>query len=129
MSLDVLLVILSFVLSWLELWFLDFRVLPLEAKAKQLAEQFGIVGDPERAPLLGGGGGGAPSTSGAMLSRYMEAGSLWDGSVGNFYSPLESPEDSGDEMDEETGVVVPRKFRRREPLSEQVTRECRTYEG
>lgn len=115
---DVMLVLLTFILAWGELWFLDFRVLPLEGKAREIAEtiegSIGGAGQGERAPLLGG--------VGSVLSRYME-GSLWAGSVGDFYSPLESPEDLGDEDEYEEGshVRVPRKFRRKTPLSEAVS--------
>ena len=45
-----------------------------------------------------------------MLRRYVE-GSLWGESVANFYSPLESPEDSGDEIEEGTLVRIPRRFK------------------
>ena len=54
----------------------------------------------------------------------MEGSTLYEGSVGNFYSPFESPNASDDEDDEddETGVRIPRRFRRKKdhPLSDQV---------
>ena len=37
LTFDVTLVLLSFILAWGELWFLDFRVLPLESKAKEVS--------------------------------------------------------------------------------------------
>ena len=48
----------------------------------------------------------------------LQGSTLYEGSVGNFYSPLQSPLDSGDEEEEEeelvvAGVRVPRKFIRR----------------
>ena len=59
-----------------------------------------------------------------MMERFMEGSTLYEGSVGNFYSPFESPNASDDEDDEdyETGVRIPRRFRRKEdhPLSDQV---------
>ena len=119
LTFDVMLVLSSFVIAWGELWHLDFRVLPLEHKAKELQQQ--QQGD-ERTPLLG------PRSGSHMLHRYVveshqqnAAGSVWEGSVANFYSPLESPEDSGDEIEPETLVAVPRKFRRKTPLSLKVS--------
>jgi len=44
-----MLVLVSFVLAWGELWFLDVRVLPLEHRARELVAHFE---DPEHAPLL-----------------------------------------------------------------------------
>ena len=59
-----------------------------------------------------------------MMERFMEGSTLYEGSVGNFYSPFESPNASDDEDDEddETGVRIPRRFRRKKdhPLSDQV---------
>jgi len=58
-----------------------------------------------------------------MLQRFMEGSTLYEGSVGNFYSPFESPEVSDDEEDEEAshGVRIPRRFRRKpdRPFSDQ----------
>ena len=113
-----MLVLLSFILSWGELWFLDFRVLPLEMKAREIMEHF--EGDDERTPLL-------VNTDSGMLQRYVD-GSLWDGSVANFYSPLESPEDSGDEVEDASLVTVPKKFKRKTPLNSKVlTLACNIY--
>ena len=61
---------------------------------------------------------------GAMVQRFMEGSTLYEGSVG-FYSPFESPAGSDDEDDDDpdTGVKIPRRFRRRKdhPLSDQVS--------
>nr|KAF6417325.1 StAR related lipid transfer domain containing 3 [Molossus molossus] len=72
-----LLPIVSFVLAWLETWFLDFKVLPQEAEEKRwyLAAQTAVA----RGPLL---------FSGAL-------------SEGQFYSPPESFAGSDNESDEE----------------------------
>ena len=122
---DVMLVLLSFILAWGEVWHLDFRVLPLEEKAKEIQGQLGGHST-ERTPLLFG------PRSLSML-RYMEVSHLGGTaasintagtgveSLANFYSPLESPEDSGDEMEEETRVVIPRRFKRKLPLNEKAS--------
>ncbi|KAB0398652.1 hypothetical protein E2I00_013899, partial [Balaenoptera physalus] len=72
-----LLPIVSFVLAWLETWFLDFKVLPQEAEEERwyLAAQAAVA----RGPLL---------FSGAL-------------SEGQFYSPPESVAGSDNESDEE----------------------------
>lgn len=86
----VLLILSSFVLSWSEAWFFDFRVIPQETQARDWL--IGSSGS-ERAPLLS-------QFLAGPLSHYTE-------SVGNFYSPMESPEHSSDEGDEgELGVSV-----------------------
>ncbi|XP_048373670.1 stAR-related lipid transfer protein 3 isoform X1 [Sphaerodactylus townsendi] len=74
-----LLPIVSFVLAWLETWFLDFKVLPQEAEEEQwyLAAQAAVA----RGPLL---------YSGAL-------------SDGQFYSPPESAAGSDDSDDELLG--------------------------
>ena len=121
---DVMLVLLSFILAWGEVWHLDFRVLPLEEKAKEIQGQ--LCDSTERTPLLFG-----PRS--LSMIRYMEASHLVGAgassvyttgtgaeSLANFYSPLESPEDSGDELEAETRVVVPRRFKRKLPLNEKV---------
>ncbi len=131
-----MLLLLSFVLAWGELWFLDVRVLPLELRASELVNQ---LEDPEQAPLLAGHhpngaiNGAAPQRYGAsvvgagdLLRRCVEGGSVWGESVANFYSPLESPEDSGDELEEGTLVTVPRRFKRKTPLSPKVSGEMYT---
>ena len=55
-----------------------------------------------------------------MVQRYVNedgTASVWEGSVANFYSPMESPEDSGDELEEDTHVRIPKKFKRKHPLT------------
>lgn len=74
---EVLLVLASFILSWGEAWFLDFRVIPQETHANRYLI---TVSEPERAPLLRSFFQGLPST-------YTE-------SNGNFYSPLTTPDGS-----------------------------------
>jgi len=118
---DVMLVLLSFILAWGEAWFFDFRMIPLETKAKEIwgaqPQRSECQEEDERTPLLAGGGG-----EGGMLARYVEGSTLYEGSVRNFYSPFESPDASDDEDEyEDSGVKVPRKFRRRQdlPLSAQ----------
>ncbi|CAG9860018.1 unnamed protein product [Phyllotreta striolata] len=71
---EVLLVLASFVIAWGEAWFLDFRVIPQENYANRF-----IVAN-ERTPLIRSYVQGLPST-------YTE-------SVGNFYSPQGTPENS-----------------------------------
>jgi len=99
-------------------------MIPLETKAKEIWGLHGgsprmAGGQPdedERTPLL------APT--GGMLHRYIEGSTLYEGSVGNFYSPFESPDHSDNEDDdfsEDSGIRIPRKFKRRrnQPLSHQ----------
>ena len=126
---DVMLVLLSFILAWGEVWHLDFRVLPLEEKAKEIQGQLGDYST-ERTPLLFG------PRSLSML-RYMDASQLVGmgtaasintagtgvESLANFYSPLESPEDSGDELEADTRVVIPRRFKRKLPLNEKASQK------
>ena len=67
-----------------------------------------------------------------MLYGYMDSSQLSGAasintgtgaeSLANFYSPLESPEDSGDEVEPATNVVIPRRFKRKLPLNEKVGR-------
>jgi hypothetical protein len=115
---DVLLVLMSFIMAWSEAWMLDFRVLPLENKAKEIWGSRLNSSDTERTPLL------APSQSGGMLQRYIEGSTLYEGSIGNFYSPMESPDHSDDDDDEvsnDSGIRIPGRFRRRRdaPFSKQ----------
>lgn len=77
---EVLFVLVSFVLSWGEAWFLDFRVIPQESHARQFISVG--VADTERTPLIRSYVQGLPN-----MSMYTE-------SVGNFYSPMASPEGS-----------------------------------
>jgi len=119
---DVMLVLLSFIISWGEVWFFDFRLIPLETRAKEVwsghARHPPSNPQDERTPLLGGGG---PAS---MLQRYIEGSTLYEGSVGNFYSPFESPEHSEygeDDISDDSGIKIPRRFRRGkdQPLSSQ----------
>lgn len=105
---DVMLVLVSFIIAWAEAWMMDFRVLPLEEKAKEIWGPY--LDNNERTPLLS-----APS-EGGMLQRYIEGSTLYEGSVGNFYSPMESPDVSDDEFEDtstDLGVRIPGKFRRK----------------
>lgn len=79
---QVLLIIMSFVLAWGEAWFLDIRVIPQETEARNWIQ--GSV-ETERAPLL---------QPGAHSSN------LYTENVGTFYTPVDSPNLS-DEEDEE----------------------------
>lgn len=89
---QVLLILTSFILSWGEAWFLDFRVIPQEVRANQvfictgisyyeifcfLIEYFLATPDSERTPLIRSYVQGLPSV-------YTE-------SIANFYSPQGSP--------------------------------------
>jgi len=119
---NVMLVLLSFILSWGEVWFYDLRMIPLERKANEIwgTQQPKDASDEEsdeRTLLL-------PPTRGGMLERFMTGSTLYEGSVGNFYSPFETPENSDDEEEdlvEESGVRIPKRFRRKKdrPLSDQ----------
>ncbi|CAG9766531.1 unnamed protein product [Ceutorhynchus assimilis] len=75
--LEVLLVLGSFILSWGEAWFLDFRVIPQETHANRYLI---AATESERAPLIRSYVQGLPS--------------IYTESVGNFYSPMASPEGS-----------------------------------
>ncbi|KDR22110.1 steroidogenic acute regulatory protein-like isoform X2 [Zootermopsis nevadensis] len=82
----VLLVLISFVLSWGEAWFLDFRVLPQELQAIEYLQGVSSY-QSERAPLLGNYLQGLQ-----RIDDYTE-------SIGNFYSPMDSPQSSDEEGD------------------------------
>lgn len=73
---EVLLILISFILTWGEAWFWDARVLPQEFYAKEL-----LVGSPasEREPLLRNG-----------TRRFP----VYTDSVGSFYSPMQSEQGS-----------------------------------
>ncbi|XP_025830773.1 steroidogenic acute regulatory protein-like [Agrilus planipennis] len=74
---EVLLILTSFVISWGETWFFDFRVIPQELNAQRL---FVSGPETERTPLI---------------RNYLQnLPSMYTESVGNFYSPLGSPEGS-----------------------------------
>ena len=124
-----MLVLLSFIITWGEVWFFDLRMIPLERKAREMWGEPGEKReDDERAPLLASAGHGGGQ--GGMLQRFMEGSTLYEGSVGNFYSPFESPEVSDDEEEGESdshGVKIPRRFRRKadHPFSDQVRWEIK----
>lgn len=69
-----MLVLLSFILAWGELWFLDFRVLPLEQKAREVEES--ILGDSDTASGAGGGGAGSVSGERQPLLTNQPGGSM-----------------------------------------------------
>ncbi|KAJ9595086.1 hypothetical protein L9F63_013612, partial [Diploptera punctata] len=93
---QVLLVLTSFVLSWGEAWFLDFRVLPQETQALEYLQAISSYPESERTPLLRSYLQGLPQPD-----DYTE-------SIGNFYSPMDSPQSSDDEGE-------PRRYRSRHP--------------
>ncbi|XP_013387119.1 stAR-related lipid transfer protein 3-like isoform X1 [Lingula anatina] len=78
-TLDYVLIIISFVVAWVECWFLDFRVLPEEKRAE--IEARGAVLD-ERTSLLGRGD--HRSIGGTETNDQ-------------YYSPYHTPHDSDDE--------------------------------
>ncbi|XP_046403109.1 steroidogenic acute regulatory protein-like [Ischnura elegans] len=83
----VVLILTSFVMSWGEAWFLDFRVLPQESHARR----FLYVSNP--------GGTNMPSERDPLIGNhhnYYSDGRM-DVTSGNFYSPMDSPEVSDDE--------------------------------
>jgi len=119
---NVMLVLLSFILSWGEVWFFDLRMIPLERKANEIwgtpAPKEDCERESDERTLL------LPPSQGGMLQRFMDGDTLYEGSVGNYYSPFETPENSDDEDEdfvEESGVRIPKRFRRKKdrPLSEQ----------
>ena len=61
-----------------------------------------------------------------MLHRYVGGPSLYDGSVANYYSPLESPEASDDEDAKDDlaypsgGVRIPKSYKKKKTYSEKV---------
>jgi len=100
---DVMLILLTFILSWGQVWFFDFRLVPLERKAKEIWRSQEV----ERRPIP------------AQASRLTQASSI-------YYSPVESPEHSDCDDDDFysvdiDGVKVPRTWVRskRQPLTSQ----------
>ncbi|KAK9886631.1 hypothetical protein WA026_017554 [Henosepilachna vigintioctopunctata] len=73
---EVLSILVSFVISWGEAWFFDYRVIPQETYANQF-----FTGADDRSPLI------QHYLRGSAPSRYTE-------SVENFHSPMNSPEGS-----------------------------------
>ena len=76
------------------MWFLDFRVLPLENRAKEVLTSYGWIQSSERSRLI-------PTSSGEnqqnSIQRYMGDGETASISCSNFYSPLNSPDNSDDD--------------------------------
>eukprot|EP00096_Caligus_rogercresseyi_P010536 TRINITY_DN3887_c0_g2_i2.p1 TRINITY_DN3887_c0_g2~~TRINITY_DN3887_c0_g2_i2.p1 ORF type:complete len:485 (+),score=128.30 TRINITY_DN3887_c0_g2_i2:163-1617(+) len=110
---NIALVSISFFLTWVEHWYLDIRVIPSELNKSP----FIFYAPDERTPLV------HPSST-ERVSRYLNT--PYQPSCYSFYSPLQSPNDSGDEdedgllgevEDDETGVRIPRKLRRKKPLT------------
>ena len=116
-----MLVLLSFIITWGEVWYFDLKMIPLERRAREIwGREYREEEDEERRSLMG------PShNNGGMMERFMGGSTLYEGSVGNFYSPLSmSPANSDDEDDEDqvTGIRIPRKYKRHKdhPLSDKV---------
>ncbi|PNF43451.1 hypothetical protein B7P43_G11487, partial [Cryptotermes secundus] len=77
---QVLLVLISFVLSWGEAWFFDFQVLPHELQAMEYMQAFSSCPESERAPLL------------RNYLQNLHRIDDYTESIGNFYSPVDSPQ-------------------------------------
>ena len=92
-TLDVALVLLSFILAWGEMWFFDFRVIPLETKAREVLASYGWLPSNERTPLIPSG----DSAGSRRIQQYMGSGGPASVSNYDFYSPQASPEHSDDE--------------------------------
>lgn len=82
---QVMLILVSFVLAWGEAWFLDFRVLSQEMKAKECLLSSTMYQDSDRNPIMRNYINNLPGSRDNPES------------IANFYSPMDSPEDSGDE--------------------------------
>ena len=92
-TLDVALVLLSFILAWGEMWFFDFRVIPLETKAREVLASYGWLSSNERTPLIRSG----DSAGSRRIQQYMGSGATASVSEYNFYSPQDTPGHSDDE--------------------------------
>ncbi|XP_059483042.1 steroidogenic acute regulatory protein-like [Neocloeon triangulifer] len=109
---QVLIILTSFVLAWGETWFLDFRVIPQEALAQAIVidqnapNMFRGVYD-ERTPLLRNF-----LSSVGRPDNYTE-------SIGNFYSPLDSPRGSDDEDESGSRYRSSSQRTRSQPLSKE----------
>ncbi|RLU17971.1 hypothetical protein DMN91_010212 [Ooceraea biroi] len=79
---QVLLIVTSFVLSWAEAWFFDFRVIPQETQARNWIRNFP---DTERSPLLQ-----------AIATESRQYASAAD-HISTFFTPMDSPNHSDDE--------------------------------
>ncbi|XP_034243546.1 steroidogenic acute regulatory protein-like [Thrips palmi] len=82
---QVMLILVSFVLAWGEAWFLDFRVLSQEMKAKECLLSSTMYQDSERNPIMRNYINNLPGSRDNPES------------IANFYSPMDSPEDSDNE--------------------------------
>lgn len=108
---NVILLLCSFVIAWGEAWFLDFRVLPQEQRARELqsldVERAPLLhdNDCERTPLLHG--------NAVRTQMYDDGGN----DTAPFYSPIQSESESSDHDDEEHR---PRRIKK--PLSTQEKR-------
>ena len=95
------------------MWFLDFRVLPLETRAKEVLTSYGWLQSDERTRLMQPSSGTNQQSSG--LLQYMDCGGTETASISasNFYSPLATPENSdddsleGDAMDHRNRKLTP----------------------
>ncbi|XP_076177614.1 steroidogenic acute regulatory protein-like isoform X1 [Ptiloglossa arizonensis] len=84
---QVLLILISFVLSWVEAWFFDIRVLPQETQARHWFRNYV---ENERQPLLRG------AASESRQYTNVEP-------TGTFFTPVDSPNHSDEEEDEPSG--------------------------
>ncbi|CAM1300287.1 STARD3 (predicted) [Pycnogonum litorale] len=80
----IFLLLCSFILSWIEAWFFDCRVLPLERKAVQII-----------------GGFDEPDERSSLLHRYLRGSTAYTESIAGtfYYSPNGTPAGSDDEED------------------------------
>uniref|UniRef100_A0A2P2I6W5 StAR-related lipid transfer protein 3-like n=1 Tax=Hirondellea gigas TaxID=1518452 RepID=A0A2P2I6W5_9CRUS len=81
---QVLLLLIAFIITWSEAWFIDYSVMPQEARAKNLLRALSS----SNSVMEAGRGGG-------RLRDYLSQCAAE--SVANFYSPLQSPYESEDE--------------------------------
>ena len=78
------------------MWFLDFRVLPLENRAKEVLTSYGWLHPSERTRLIPSSG--ETQQNSGILQRYMDSRETASVTgTSNFYSPLASPENSDDD--------------------------------
>ena len=77
------------------MWFLDFRVLPLEDRAKEVLKSYGWLQASERTQLIPPSGENQQNSG--LLQRYMDSGDTASIPCTNFYSPLTTPQNSDDE--------------------------------
>lgn len=79
------------------MWFLDFRVLPLETRAKEVLTSYGWLQSSERTRLMPSSGSDTQQGASGLLQRYMDSGDTASISCSNFYSPMVTPEHSDDD--------------------------------